>query len=851
MADEKSIVLKIETITDQSAMEAYGETLNKVLGSYEKNIEDIIDYNKQIKKNEEAIKAINKEGKKQGELFVTQIAEIRRLTAENGKLKQSKAELIQITKNQEKINASMSGTMQNQSQILGKLRMAWQKMTDEQKKANPEMLKTIQQLDQHLKDSDAEIGNFQRNVGNYKSAIDGLIEKFPILGGSISKVFGKVGVVGIALGVVNSFWKELKTTQDVGDALAIQQQAWTGVWQRFVRMIASADFSNFIQQLTDAYDASKKLAEVRDEMFEKENSIRLLKAKQAKEEQLLLMAMQNQTKTDQERIKAGNKYAELVMKNAKLVEQAYIGLAEAELDNLAKVTGADKEALRSYIENYADPKMAAKRKELKQYEALLAEEEALKAKNALLNTWTDENGVKIEVKGANALTEAEKARLTQIRSLLANTSEDVKKFAEIIRAYGKSADDAISTFVSAMERAYSAESNALASSKRAMNTVNSLTEQINNDRLREAERIEKEITEIQKKEWKEAEDALKEHLENMRREFGKENNGIFQWFKDIAAETEAELQKWASETAPMAENPISKWANMSPEDKKKLASQALDGAKQIFDSIANLSKEATQRRLNDELEAIDREAESEKAILEGKLEKGIISQKEYEKKLAELDEETAARKEEANKEAFEKQKRWNIAQAWMNAALAITKLFTESTAVNPATWVALGITAATTAAEIATIASQKYARGGELHGASHAQGGIKGFVGNQHIEAEGGEIIINKRSSAKHRNLLSLINSDNGWGDDFAKARGGSGRFFARGGVIGGYDFNTRPLPDSSGGLAKVVQQQTANINSAIDAINKRIDNLRVFVTVNDIEAKYNEKKVHLSRAAL
>jgi hypothetical protein len=721
-------------------------------------------------------------------------------------------------------------------------------MTDEQKKANPEMLKTIQQLDKHLKDSDANIGNFQRNVGNYKSALDGLIEKFPILGGSISKVFGKVGVVGIALGVVNSFWKELKTTQDVGDALAIQQQAWTGVWQRFVRMIASADFSNFIQQLTDAYDASKKLAEVRDEMFEKENSIRLLKAKQSKEEQLLLMAMRDQTKTDRERIEAGTKYAALVQKNAELQKQAYMELAEAELDNLAKVTGADKEALRSYIENYADPKMAAKRKELKQYEALLAEEAALTEEK--YTTEVDPRRGTVFKKKVE-LTESEQARLTQIRSLLATTSEDVKKFAEITRAYGKSADDAISTFVSAMERAYSAESNALASSQRAMTTVNSLTEQINNDRLREAERIEKEITEIQKKEWKEAEDALKEHLENMRREFAKDNNGIFQWFKEQAAEAEAELQKWASETAPMAENPVSKWANMSPEDKKKLASQALDGAKQIYDSIANLSKEATQRRLNDELEAIDREAESEKAILEGKLEKGIISQKEYEKKLAELDEETAARKEEANKEAFEKQKRWNIGQALMNAALAITNVWAQHAGMPIVAGILTAITAATTAAEIAVIASQKYARGGELHGASHAQGGIKGFVGNQHIEAEGGEIIINKRSSAKHRNLLSLINSDNGWGDDFAKVRGGSGRFFARGGVLGGYDFSTRPLPDSGGGLAKVVQQQTANINSAIDAINKRIDNLRVFVTVNDIEAKYNEKRVHLSRAAL
>lgn len=824
-------------------MEAYGKTLNDVLGSYEDNIALITDYNKQIKKNEELIKAINKEGESWGKLSAKQTATIQALTAENGKLKQAKSELIQVTKNQEKIDTSMSGTMQNQSQILGKLRMAWRMMTDEQKKANPEMLKTIQQLDQHLKDSDANIGNFQRNVGNYKSALDGLTEKFPMLGGSISKVFGKAGVVGIALGVVNGFWKELKTTQDVGDALAIQQQAWTGVWQRFVRMIASADFSNFIQQLTDAYDASKKLAEVRDEMFEKENSIRLLKAKQSKEEQLLLMAMRDQTKTDRERIEAGTKYAALVQKNAELQKQAYMELADAELNNLSKQTGIEKEALRSYIENYADPKMTAARKEAEAYGEALANKEA-----------ADRQYSKTSGRAAQIWLETS----NKYQLAIDNVSQEAKDLYAIMQAYGLSTDAMVSSFVSAWEKALGAEANALQSAQRAMTTVNSLREQINNDAERETERstkaieqvtieIEKQITAGLKAEWKEQEDAHKEHLAKMKRELEQDNAEIFQFFDEMLAESEKEL----SGVEKIAESPFARKLGISDEQFKKLKDQALDGAKQIFDSIANLSKEATQRRLNDELEAIDREAESEKAILEGKLEKGIISQKEYEKKLAELDKETAARKEEANKEAFEKQKRWNIAQAWMNAALAITKLFTEGTAMNPATWVALGITAATTAAEIATIASQKYARGGELHGASHAQGGIKGFVGNQHIEAEGGEIIINKRSSAKHRNLLSLINSDNGWGDDFAKARGGSGRFFARGGVIGGYDFNTRPLPDSGGGLAKVVQQQTANINSAIDAINKRIDNLRVFVTVNDIEAKYNEKRVHLSRAAL
>ena len=836
MADEKSIVLKIETITDQSVMEAYGKTLNDVLGTYEENIALITDYNKQIKANEERIKAINKEGERWGKLSAKQTATIQALTAENGKLKQAKSELIQVTKNQEKIESSMSGTMQNQSQILGKLRMAWRMMTDEQKKANPEMLQTIQQLDQHLKDSDASIGNFQRNVGNYKSAIDGLTERFPMLGGAISKVAGKAGVMGLAVGVVNSFWNELKTTQMVGDTLAIQQEAWTGVWQKFVRMIATADFSNFIQQLTESYDASKKLAEVRDQMFEKENSIRLLKAKQSVEEQQLLMTMRDQTKTDKERIAAGQRYAELVKKNVELQKQAYTELAEAELDRLAAVTGADKEALRSYIENYADPKSAAQREELKKYEELLRKEKSLQ--QSIEGT-----------RNPDYIAQYGK-ELAKVRAGINATSQTTKDFYELTKDYDKSADNIVSSFVSAMERAYSAEANALQTAQRAMTTVNSLRNKDSKEQIRVTVDLEKQITAGLKAEWKEVEVAHKKHIANMRTEVKVSSKEIIAEFNDIIAETDTFLQN-EGKTKKVAESPFARALGVTDEEFEQIKSSALNGAQQIFNSISQLSQQATQRRLDEQLEAVDREAESEKAILEGKLEKGLISQKEYEKRLAALDEETAARKEEANKEAFEKQKKWNIANALMNMALAITNIWATNKGGTIARAIETAVAVTSGLAQVAIISSQKYARGGELRGPSHAQGGIKGFVGNQHIEAEGGEVIINKRSSAKHRNLLSLINSDNGWGDDFAKARGGNGRFFARGGVIGGYDFSTRPLPDSGGGLAKVVQQQTANLNSAIDAINKRIDNLRVFVTVNDIEAKYNEKRVHLSRATL
>lgn len=833
MAEEKSIVLKIETITDQAVMEAYGKTLNSVLGSYEENTAMISEYNAQIKANQEAIKAIQKEGERWGQLTQKQAQRISNLTAENEKLKIAKSELVQITKNQIKVDNTEVGSMENKSQLLGKLRMAWRKMTDEQKNANQGMLQTIQQLDASLKQADGSIGNFQRNVGDYRGAIGDFIGQFPKLGGVVSKFAGPAGVISVATGAFNLLKSAIASTQTTGDALEIGVAAWQGTWDRFLRMIATADFSNFIDQLTGAYDAAKELAEVRDEMFEKENSIRLLKAEQSKEEQLLLMTMRDQTKSEEERIKAGKRYQELVMKNAEIQRQAYEKLTEAELNNIVAQTGANKEALRSYIKDYADPKSQAMREEMKLYEAAV--------KNKKLY---EEQFINYAKGGAYKTADLYKAKADEAQRVIDNTSQAVKDFYDVTVAYGKASDQIIAPFVSAWEKALQAESNALASAQRAATTTNSLiakeTKKAENEAESGGEQVGDKVLEGMKNAFRKG-DVSKDLTDAVERSV----NVVLPLFYDT------DLMEGLKTQSKQLVKPMQKALGLTPEEKKQLEDQALQAAGQIFNSIAQLSKEATQRRLQDELDAIDKNAESEKAILEGKLEKGIISQKEYEKKLGEIDEQTAERKEQANKEAFEKQKRWNIAQALMNAALAITKLFTEGTAMNPATWVALGITAATTAAEIAVIASQKYARGGELRGPSHAQGGIKGFVGNRHIEAEGGEVIINKRSSAKHRKLLSLINSDNGWGDDFAHARGSSGRFFARGGVIGGYDFRTSGVPDSSSSLSQIVRQQTDNLRQSFDAINRRIDNLRVSVLLSDIEAKSNEKRVHISRAVL
>jgi|LULV01.1.fsa_nt_gb TP901 family phage tail tape measure protein len=76
-------------------------------------------------------------------------------------------------------------------------------------------------------------------------------------------------------------------------------------------------------------------------------------------------------------------------------------------------------------------------------------------------------------------------------------------------------------------------------------------------------------------------------------------------------------------------------------------------------------------------------------------------------------------------------------------------------------------------------------RGGMFQGASHANGGVKFRVGGTIHEAEGGEAIINKRSTARFRPILSAINSYNGNGVKFAD--GGiisQGEKFAMGGEL-------------------------------------------------------------------
>ena len=107
-------------------------------------------------------------------------------------------------------------------------------------------------------------------------------------------------------------------------------------------------------------------------------------------------------------------------------------------------------------------------------------------------------------------------------------------------------------------------------------------------------------------------------------------------------------------------------------------------------------------------------------------------------------------------------------------------------------------------------------RGGMFEGASHAHGGVKFAVGGRIHEAEGGEAIINKRSTAAFRPILSAINSYNGNGVKFAD--GGlisSGEKFAMGGQLR----SVQQIVSGGMGSAKVVMVES-DVTSTQNRVN-------------------------------
>jgi hypothetical protein len=228
---------------------------------------------------------------------------------------------------------------------------------------------------------------------------------------------------------------------------------------------------------------------------------------------------------------------------------------------------------------------------------------------------------------------------------------------------------------------------------------------------------------------------------------------------------------------------------------QKTFSALIDSAQSTANAIIQIEQNAADRRLK-----IDQD------LLKSRLEGGLITQERYERELEKLD-----------VKRFNQDKRLARAQALVNGALAITQVYAQTGAF---AFAAVAPVIAATLAQVAVIESQQYAKGGLVHGKSHANGGEKFAVGGRVVELEGGEAVINKRSTSMFRSQLSAMNA------------AGGGVKFADGGLLNMPSFATNQFNAvgmnglagamSQGGRVYVLESDITNTQNNVSLIQSQ-----------------------------
>ena len=241
---------------------------------------------------------------------------------------------------------------------------------------------------------------------------------------------------------------------------------------------------------------------------------------------------------------------------------------------------------------------------------------------------------------------------------------------------------------------------------------------------------------------------------------------------------------------------------------------------QAFDFALILSKAYQDSRLNQIKESYDKENE----LLQTALANNQITQAQYDKEKLANDKKQAAEEIKVRKQLAAVQKTITLAEIAINLAKELSQI-NANFAVN--TDISQTLRTVLTAAAIgraglqaATVLAQKFERGGLINGESHERGGVKGYIGNRAIELEGGEAVINKRSTEMFKPLLSRINE------------AGGGKRFAAGGLI---PYAYQPNQSGTVDISQIVQ--------LIGAVNSRIDRLTVVQSVTELTTIQNNQK--------
>lgn len=308
------------------------------------------------------------------------------------------------------------------------------------------LLKTIQSQQTSLKKMDAEMGNFQRNVGNYNGAVDkakGLMLKW------LAAIGGVWGALRIGKSVIDS-------AESSSDRFAVTMGKAKSAFEFFQKSLATGDFSNFFKNMKQAIEAGAEYARQLDEIEDRNRALTIAEAEVNIEKQTQLKILRDATKTDEERIAAGNKIIqqenELMRLRVSIAEQA----KNARIDSF-KALGITEETVIANLKEYESNKGIISQAD--EYN------ERLKLRSQLTQIYANTT---------IPLTEKEKQTFKELNDQISATDKSVIAFADLRSKYTKLSGKELDELTKLYVDLYNAQASADEANQRVNSRLSSL-----------------------------------------------------------------------------------------------------------------------------------------------------------------------------------------------------------------------------------------------------------------------------------------------------------------------------------------------------------------------------------------
>lgn len=557
----------------------------------------------------------------------------------------------------------------------------------------------------------------------------------------------------------------------VGEKIINSAQAASDKWEETLtglkwgldavtKSIASFDFTNFFESITKSINAGREYAKVLDDLADRNRAFKVSESGLRIEIEKLERVRDNVLLSNQERINAAMEIDRLeresMQKNNDIKKTAF----ENEVMRLQTLTGLTEEQIKTFIKEYNEQKTL--REEAERYGETLKEIKALKR-----------NAVQVSPEGVSMVDQTMLDKAEELQKKANSTSESVKNYYDILKKFGKTTDEELDKAVQAWVDMNGAELTYMQNTQKNERKINELKKEFSDEEKKRAEEAKKRAEALAKKleeiQYKlnqynkaavliELEDAHRKYRELEKEAAGNadaiikikqlEQQEILQindkYKKQLAEDTKKMADEFdklldadskafldhaikSKELAQQNEVIVKRWLakfreglkegnkrdifGMTEEDWQKLKNDFQDivrYADLALSTFSAYSNYLTSEEEN-ELRRSEKVNNEKKAQLESRLKAGLVSEKVYNRSIANMDADLDEKRRKIANEQARREKSIRIFESIINTASAIVEALP-----NIPLSIAVGIAGAAQTALIAATEIPEYAAGGRI-----------------------------------------------------------------------------------------------------------------------------------------